>query len=42
VRKMLQVVPDHLTQVAVSIETLLDIKNISMEEVTGMLRAVEE
>jgi hypothetical protein len=42
VRKMLQVVPDHLTQVAVSIETLLDIKNISVEEVTGMLRAVEE
>jgi hypothetical protein len=42
VRKMLQVVLDHLTQVAVSIETLLDIKNISVEEVTGMLRAVEE
>jgi hypothetical protein len=42
VRKMLQVVPDHLTQVAVSIETLLDIKNISMEEVTGMLCAIKE
>jgi hypothetical protein len=42
VRKMMQVVPDHLTQVAVSIETLLDIKNISVEEVTGMLRVVEE
>jgi hypothetical protein len=40
-RKMLQVVPEHLAQVAISIETLLDI-NISVEEVTGRLRAVEQ
>jgi hypothetical protein len=40
--KMLQVVPDHLTQVAISNETLLDIKTITVEEVTGMLRAVEQ
>jgi hypothetical protein len=37
VRKMLQVVPDHLAQVAVSIKTLLDINSITIEEVTGML-----
>ena len=41
-RKMLQVVPKHLAQVAISIETLLDINNISVEEVTGRLRAVEQ
>jgi hypothetical protein len=41
VPKMLQVVPDHLTQVAFSIETLFDIKTISVEELTGMPRAVE-
>lgn len=42
VRKMLQVVPDHLSQVAISIETLLDLNTISIEEVTGRLRAVEQ
>jgi hypothetical protein len=42
VRKMLQVVPDHLSQVAIAIETLLDIRTISVEEVTGRLRAVEQ
>jgi hypothetical protein len=42
VRKMLQVVPDHLMQVAVSIETLLDIKTITVEEVIGMLHVVEQ
>jgi hypothetical protein len=41
VQKMLQVVPEHLSQVAISIETLLDINNISLEEVTSMLCAVE-
>jgi hypothetical protein len=39
---MLRVVPDNLTQVAVSIETLLDMKNISVEEVPSMLYAVEQ
>jgi hypothetical protein len=41
VRKILQVVPDHLTQVTISIETVLDINSITIEEVIGMLRAVE-
>jgi len=42
VRKMLQVVPEHLAQVAISIETLLDINNISVKEVTSRLCAVEQ
>jgi hypothetical protein len=41
VQKMLQVVPEHLSQVAMSIETLLDINNISLEAVTSMMCAVE-
>jgi hypothetical protein len=39
---MLQVMPEHLSQVVISIEILLDINNISVEEVTGMLRVVEQ
>jgi hypothetical protein len=42
VHKMLQVVLDYLMQVAVSIETLLNIKTNSVEEVTGMLWAIEQ
>ena len=42
VRKMLQLVPEHLAQVAISIETLLDVNLMSVEEVTGRLRAVEQ
>ncbi|XP_072148540.1 uncharacterized protein [Setaria viridis] len=42
VRKILQVVPDRFMQVAISIETLLDIEDMSVEEVTGRLRAVEQ
>ncbi|XP_066396388.1 uncharacterized protein [Miscanthus floridulus] len=42
VRKILQLTPEHLIQVAISIETLLDIRTISVEEVTGRLRAVEQ
>jgi hypothetical protein len=42
VRKMLQVVLEHQSQVVISIETLLDINTISMEEVTGMLHTVEQ
>jgi hypothetical protein len=38
---MLQVVPEHLSEVAISIETLLDF-NISIEEVTDMLHAIEQ
>jgi hypothetical protein len=42
VRKMLQFMPEHLAQVAISIETLLDINTISVEEVIGSMRAVEQ
>ena len=42
VRKMLQVVPEHLAQVAISIETLLDLNDLSVEEVTGRLRTVKQ
>ena len=42
VRKMLQLVPEHLAQVAISIETQLDVNLMSVEEVTGRLRAVEQ
>ena len=39
---MLQVVPDHLEQVAISIETLLDVNDLTVEEVTERLRNVEQ
>jgi hypothetical protein len=42
VNKLLLVVPDGLTQVAISIETLLDVNRLSLEEVTGRLRTVEQ
>ena len=42
VKKMLQVVPDHLEQVAISIETLLDMNDLTVEEVIGRLRNVEQ
>jgi hypothetical protein len=38
---MLHVAPEPLEQVVISIETLLDLNNLSMEEVTGHLRNVE-
>jgi hypothetical protein len=42
IKKLLHSVPDNLEQVAISIETLLDLNSMSMEEATGHLRAVEE
>jgi hypothetical protein len=42
VRKMLHVVSEPLEQVAISIETLLDLDNLSVEEVTGHLRNIEQ
>ncbi|BAF28972.2 Os12g0108800 [Oryza sativa Japonica Group] len=42
VKKMLEVVPKYLEQVAISIETLLDLATVSIEEVIGRLRAVEQ
>jgi uncharacterized membrane protein YgcG len=41
VKKMLQSVPDHLEQVAISMETLLDLDSLSIEEAAGHLQAVE-
>ena len=42
VKKMLQVVPEHLEQVVISIETLLDVNDLMVEEVTGRLRNVKQ
>ena len=42
VKKMLQVVPDHLDQVAISIEILLDVNDLTVEEVTRRLRNIEQ
>jgi hypothetical protein len=42
VTKMLQVVPDHLSQIAIAIETFLAVDTLSIEEVVGRLRQVEE
>lgn len=42
VKKLLQVVPDRYMQVAISIETLLDVSSLSLEEVSGRIRAVEQ
>jgi len=39
---MLDTAPEHLEQIAVAIETLLDLNDVSVEEVTGRLRAVEQ
>lgn len=40
--KLLNSIPEHLSQVAISIKTLLDIDSISLQEVTGRLRNAEE
>jgi hypothetical protein len=42
VKKMLHSVPDNLEQVAISMETLLDLNSLSIEEAVGHLRAVEQ
>ncbi|VAH85559.1 unnamed protein product [Triticum turgidum subsp. durum] len=42
VRKFLRVVPSRFAQVAVSIETFLDLSELSIEELTGRLRVVED
>jgi hypothetical protein len=42
VKKILDVTPEPLEQVTISIETLLDMENLSIEEVTGHLRNVEQ
>jgi hypothetical protein len=42
VKKMLQVVPERLSQAAVSLEMFLDLNKTSIEEVIGRLRVFEE
>ena len=42
VRKFLSVVPKRYSQIALSIETLVDLDTLSVEELTGRLRAAEE
>jgi hypothetical protein len=42
VKRLLHAVPNHLKQVAISIETLMDLDIVSVEEVTSRLRAVEQ
>jgi hypothetical protein len=42
IKKILHSIPDHLEQVTISIETLLDMNSMSIEVAMGHLRAVEE
>jgi hypothetical protein len=42
VRKFLQALPARFEQIASSIETLLDLSDISVEELIGLLKATEE
>jgi len=42
VAKLLRVVPSKYAQLALSIETMLDLSTLSLEDVTGRLRAVED
>ena len=42
VEKFLWVVPPRLSQIALAIETLLDTSEMSLEEVTGRLKAAED
>jgi hypothetical protein len=41
IKKLLHSVPEHLKQVVISIETLLDLNSMTIEEAIGHLRAVE-
>jgi hypothetical protein len=42
VKKILRVLPKQYTQIAVSIETLLNINTLMVEELVGRLRAAED
>lgn len=41
VKKLMCVVPDKYTQVALAVEILLDLSELTTEEVTGRLKAVD-
>lgn len=42
IKKFLRVVPPRFSQLALSIETLVDISELSLEDVTGRLKATED
>ena len=42
VKKMLRVLPQRYAQIAISIETLLDLKTLTVEELVGRLRMAED
>jgi hypothetical protein len=42
VEKFLRIIPTKYTQIALSIETLLDLSSLSIEEVIGRLKAVDD
>jgi hypothetical protein len=42
VKKMLRVLPKRYAQIAISIETLLDLKSLTLEELVGRLRMAED
>jgi hypothetical protein len=41
-RKMLEVVPEHIEAIAVATEAFLDLNTVTVEEMTSRLRAVEQ
>ena len=42
VKKMLWVLPKSYAQIAISIETLLDLKSLTIEELVGRLKMAED
>ena len=42
VEKLLRIIPDKYTQVALAVETMLDLSALTIKEVTGRLKAVDD